>query len=116
MFFSFVDKVPDFARCTFESGQCGWKFHSESSIRGSVDSSQDNGKSQISWKLQTGPAPNSEQSGPSVDHTFHNASGNWFKLIIFLLFSNNAIIQLRNEIGVQKLWCPYWNSGLIYNN
>ncbi|XP_033212809.1 ALK tyrosine kinase receptor [Belonocnema kinseyi] len=53
------DKVPEIAKCNFETGWCGWK-----NVPGRP----------LNWTLHQGPTP-TDRTGPSYDHTFRNATG-----------------------------------------
>ncbi|XP_051176144.1 leukocyte tyrosine kinase receptor-like [Leptopilina boulardi] len=53
------DKVPETARCNFESGWCGWN-----NVPGRP----------LNWTLHQGPTP-TERTGPSYDHTYRNETG-----------------------------------------
>ncbi|KAG7206284.1 hypothetical protein KM043_003665 [Ampulex compressa] len=54
-------KIPETARCNFESGWCGW-----TNVQGRP----------LNWTLHCGPTP-SEKTGPSYDHTYRNATGTY---------------------------------------
>ncbi|XP_076236265.1 anaplastic lymphoma kinase isoform X2 [Calliopsis andreniformis] len=54
-------KIPENARCNFESGWCGWR-----NVPGRP----------LNWTLHRGPTP-SDKTGPSYDHTYRNASGTY---------------------------------------
>lgn len=58
-FFCLTDKVPETARCNFESGWCGWN-----NVPGRP----------LNWTLHQGPTP-TERTGPSYDHTYRNETG-----------------------------------------
>lgn len=49
----FADKLPSYSHCTFEEDLCGWT------------------EKQMTWMRQNG----SHATGPSEDHTYQNASG-----------------------------------------
>ncbi|XP_072157406.1 leukocyte tyrosine kinase receptor isoform X2 [Bemisia tabaci] len=55
----YCEKTPSFARCSFESGWCGWHATPHG---------------QLSWRNNSGPTP-TQHTGPSVDHTYKNSSG-----------------------------------------
>lgn len=63
--FIILDKIPYGARCTFEHDWCGW--HNEP------------GKA-MQWTIQHG-SPGNNSTGPSVDHTYKNNTGNLLKLV-----------------------------------
>ncbi|XP_039280601.1 leukocyte tyrosine kinase receptor isoform X2 [Nilaparvata lugens] len=103
------DKVPRFARCSFEEGQCGWV----NKIDESVD--QTSKKSIITWRRHVGPAPNPEQSGPSLDHTYQNISGAYMHVsMVEGKMGSSAILQ--SPIINPPPWyhndtaSPYFNS------
>ncbi|XP_075212596.1 anaplastic lymphoma kinase isoform X2 [Lycorma delicatula] len=110
------DKVPAFARCTFEDGQCGWKFYSDPDMRDSVDSSSSGSyKNQISWKLQTGPGPNSENSGPNVDHTYQNISGSYMH-VNMVEGNMGATAILRSPVINPPPWYHNDSSSSYFNS
>ncbi|XP_011494179.1 PREDICTED: leukocyte tyrosine kinase receptor [Ceratosolen solmsi marchali] len=55
------DKVPEYAKCDFESGWCGWSNEMNRPIN---------------WTLHHGPTP-TERMGPNIDHTYRNSSGTY---------------------------------------
>nr|XP_014279310.1 ALK tyrosine kinase receptor [Halyomorpha halys] len=57
------DKVPAFARCSFEDGWCGWHNGVQNDLASSMN-----------WTINNGSTPTSS-TGPSADHTFRNETG-----------------------------------------
>ncbi|CAB3381252.1 Hypothetical predicted protein [Cloeon dipterum] len=55
------DKVPTNSRCNFENGWCGWR---------------NVGNKELNWTRHSGKTP-TNLTGPSVDHTYGNATGNY---------------------------------------
>ncbi|XP_019886426.2 ALK tyrosine kinase receptor isoform X2 [Ooceraea biroi] len=53
------DKIPEHARCNFQSGWCGWK-----NVSGRP----------LGWTLHSGPTP-TDRTGPNLDHTYRNKTG-----------------------------------------
>lgn len=54
------DVLPEYARCTFENGICGWRTMER--VKG------------FSWKRHYGPSP-TVGTGPDIDHTTGTMSG-----------------------------------------
>ncbi|XP_015594749.1 ALK tyrosine kinase receptor isoform X1 [Cephus cinctus] len=55
------DKMPEYSRCNFEDGWCGW-----TNVPGRP----------LNWTLHQGPTP-TERTGPSYDHTYRNTTGTY---------------------------------------
>ena len=96
----FTGRLPKDSVCTFEDGLCGWT---------NVKDKRDSG---LDWTRLKGPSP-TENTGPSVDHTFGTDEGKLFCIMTLLCsclkkgqryfsdwlkWSNNSISQTDSMV------------------
>ncbi|XP_059480831.1 tyrosine-protein kinase receptor-like [Neocloeon triangulifer] len=94
------DKLPVNSRCNFESGLCGWR---------------NVGNKELNWTRHSGKTP-TNLTGPSVDHTYNNSSGNYLFVDMSKVKHLGATAILESDVFRappkyhSNIHSPYFNS------